>query len=183
MNSIPIDFDAAMYQKARESEGGIDETLFNAYFDAQHDMLQAILPCIVGHFDLIRLKSDHPNYGFRQMDDVWSKIRRNLCFIASYGGLLEINTSSLRKGMTEPYPNAEICKEFLGMGGKFVLSDDSHSVEQVGLNYQGLLSFLVESEIPEIYVIKPCNSLAGGKYMLNMTACRISDLKRHSFWK
>ena len=41
---------------------------------------------------------------------IWEKIERNLEFIASYGGIVELNSSSLRKGMSEPYPQVEICK-------------------------------------------------------------------------
>ena len=47
---------------------------------------------------------------FTTWPGVWSKILRNLDFIASYGGMLELNSAALRKGMTEPYPKAEICK-------------------------------------------------------------------------
>jgi histidinol phosphatase-like PHP family hydrolase len=44
------------------------------------------------------------------MSGVWQKVLRNLDFIASYDGILELNFASLRKGMTEPYPQADICK-------------------------------------------------------------------------
>ena len=44
------------------------------------------------------------------MPAVWEKIVRNLDFVASYGGILELNSSAIRKGMSEPYPKAEICK-------------------------------------------------------------------------
>ena len=110
VHTIPIDYDQAFYLEARQVAGGSDERLFEDYFDAQWAMLQAIKPPVVGHFDLIRLKSDHPNGSFRKMSGVWSKILRNLTYITSYGGVLELNFASLRKGMDEPYPKAEICK-------------------------------------------------------------------------
>jgi histidinol-phosphatase (PHP family) len=81
-------------------------------------MLQARKPPVVGHFDLIRLLSDSPNDGFHHTPGVWSRILRNLDFVASYGGLLEINTSALRKGMKEPYPCVEICMVSLGYAHK-----------------------------------------------------------------
>jgi histidinol-phosphatase (PHP family) len=99
-----------MYEKAREAAGGSDERLFEDYFDAQHDMLQALKPPVIGHFDLIRLLSDSPDGSFKHMTGVWSRVQRNLDFIVSCGGLLEINSSAVRKGMKEPYPNMEICK-------------------------------------------------------------------------
>jgi histidinol-phosphatase (PHP family) len=94
-HTIPIDFDRAMYEDARAKAGGTDETLFEDYFDSQYEMLQALRPPVVGHFDLIRL---------------WDKVRRNLEFVASYGGRLELNSSGLRKGLAEPYPCLPICQ-------------------------------------------------------------------------
>lgn len=110
MHTVPIDYDRPMYEQARETAGGTDERLFEDYFDAQLDMLKQLKPLVVGHFDLIRLKSDDMERSFTTWPGVWSKILRNLDFIASYGGMLELNSAALRKGMTEPYPKAEICK-------------------------------------------------------------------------
>lgn len=110
VHTIPIDYDTLLYQKARGIAGGTDERLFEDYFDAQLAMLKALNPPVVGHFDLIRLKSDDPERSFQQWPAVWEKILRNLDYMAEYGGILELNSASLRKGMTEPYPKAEICK-------------------------------------------------------------------------
>jgi histidinol-phosphatase (PHP family) len=110
VHTIPIDYDTAMYNQARDVSGGTDERLFEDYFDSQLDMLQKLKPLVVGHFDLIRLKSADPNATFTQYPGVWEKIRRNLQFVAGYGGMLELNSAALRKGMSEPYPKGEICK-------------------------------------------------------------------------
>lgn len=110
MHTEPIDYDRPMYERAREHAGGTDERLFEDYFDAQMDMLTQLRPLVIGHFDLIRLKSDDPERSFRQWPGVWSRILRNLDYIATYGGMLELNSAALRKGMSEPYPNGEICR-------------------------------------------------------------------------
>lgn len=110
VHTIPIDYDSDMYQEARRIAGGSDEKLFEDYFDSQYDMLQRLQPPVVGHFDLIRLKSDDPNGSFAAYPGVWERIERNLRFVAGYGGILELNSAALRKGMTEPYPKAEICR-------------------------------------------------------------------------
>jgi len=109
VHTIPIDYDDVLYHKARDVAGGSDEKLFEDYYDSQYEMLQALKPPIVGHFDLIRLKADNPDPTWTSMPQVWARIMRNLGFIASYGGLLEINTSALRKELQQPYPRAEIC--------------------------------------------------------------------------
>jgi histidinol-phosphatase (PHP family) len=113
-HTIPIDFDRATYEKARDKAGGKDEQLFENYFDEQYDMLQALKPPVVGHFDLIRLLSDHQNTEFEGMEGVWERMERNLEFIASYGGLLELNSAGLRKGLAEPYPCLAVTQVWSG---------------------------------------------------------------------
>lgn len=174
MHTIPIDFDRAMYEAARSKAGGTDERLFEDYFDAQFDMLQALRPPVVGHFDLIRLLSDHRDAEFKGMTRVWEKIQRNLEYVAAYGGRLEMNSSGLRKGLAEPYPCLPICQVcltapprcvtqvhvgncttqlFLRLGGAFVMSDDSHGIEQIGTNYVRLLAFLQKAGIEEVHYL------------------------------
>lgn len=110
VHTVPIDYDKDFYAHARDAAGGTDERLFEDYFDSQYNMLRELKPPVVGHFDLIRLLSDDPNGSFQRFPGVWARILRNLDFIAEYGGILELNSASLRKGMNEPYPKAEICK-------------------------------------------------------------------------
>ena len=110
VHSIPVDYDRAEYERARDVSGGTDERLFEDYFDEHFYMLQVLRPLVVGHIDLIRLKSDDPNCSFKGMKGVWEKVLRNLDFIVGYGGILEINSAAVRKGMREPYPNLEICQ-------------------------------------------------------------------------
>lgn len=119
VRGVPIDYDSEMYARARLNAGGSDEKLFEEYFDEQLEMLEALRPPVVGHFDLIRLKSDDFNLDWRELTGVWKKILRNLDFIASYGGILEINTAALRKGMNEPYPKSEICQVGEAVTGAF----------------------------------------------------------------
>jgi len=148
VHTIPIDFDHATYLSARAAcTPPTDTQLFADYFDAQHAMLHALQPHIVGHFDLIRLLSDAPDADWRTLatsdgEKLWTKIQRNLDFVKSYGGLLEINTSGWRKGLEDPYPRREIVECWRGMGGDVVLSDDSHGVAHVGTNYERLKGFL-----------------------------------------
>lgn len=109
-HTLPIDFDRTTYEQAREKAGGTDEKLFEDYFDDQYEMLKALHPPVVGHLDLIRLLSDHRDADFKGMAGVWEKIQRNLEYIASYRGLLELNSAGLRKGLAEPYPCMPICQ-------------------------------------------------------------------------
>ncbi len=110
VHTIPIDYDHESYKKACDKSGGSEEKLAEDYFDSHYEMLQALKPPVVGHFDLIRLKSSEPNASFTRWERVWQKILRNLDYIAGYEGILELNSAAVRKGLNAPYPEAEICK-------------------------------------------------------------------------
>ncbi|GAB1214621.1 hypothetical protein ATERTT37_003785 [Aspergillus terreus] len=187
--TVPIDYDRAMYESARAAAGGSDEALFAAYFDEQLDMLRQLRPLVVGHFDLIRLKSDDPERSFRTWPGVWEKVLRNLDFVASYGGLLEINSAALRKGMSEPYPQAEICTEFLQRGGRFCLSDDSHGLDQVGLNYQRVLAFLQKVGIATVHYLDLAregedSAVVDARFpRTRVGAMELAELQAKDFWK
>ena len=109
---VPIDFDASYYAAAVAAAGGTEEALYASYYDEQHEMLTALRPRIVGHFDLVRLMSAQPGRSLRGWDEgrVWERVVRNLQAARSCGAWLECNTSALRKGLAEPYPSREIAE-------------------------------------------------------------------------
>ena len=154
VHEIPIDYDRALYVKARNAAGGTDERLFEDYFDSQYEMLKALKPKVVGHFDLIRLFSDKPNGDLREMKGVWEKAVRNLKLIVEQGGLMEINSAALRKGLKEPYPARSVCEEYLKMGGKLTLSDDSHGIAHVGTNFVGAFEYLESLGVKELFLLE-----------------------------
>ena len=109
--------------------------------DEQLEMLQVVRPRVVGHFDLVRLFGTEKG-PWKELKGVWERVVRNLEFVRGYGGWLECNTSGLRKGLEEPYPKREIAEVWVGMGGRFTFSDDSHGIAQVGTNYERGLRYL-----------------------------------------
>lgn len=193
VHTIPIDFDTSMYHQARDAAGGTDEAIFADYFDSQFEMLKTLEPPVVGHFDLIRLKSDDPERSFKTWPAIWKKILRNLRCVIEYGGVLELNSSSLRKGMSEPYPKVEICQvsmvrrstrrrrgaygpafsnlqqEFHAMGGRFTLSDDSHGTSQVGLNFARTLQSAREAGVAEIFHVAAADGSEGSMPLAGKT--------------
>jgi histidinol-phosphatase (PHP family) len=201
-HTIPIDYDREMYEQARDKAGGTDERLFEDYFDAQYEMLQAFRPPVVGHFDLIRLFSDHRDAEFKDMISVWKKIQRNSEYIASYGGRLELNSSGLRKGLAEPYPCLPICQVchtaqpsaeiesltirqmFLRLKGGFVMSDDSHGIEQIGSNYARMLAFVQKAGIEEIHFVDPAGTRIDSRFPnVGFSSIKVTDLTQLPFWQ
>lgn len=181
VHTIPIDFDQAHYDRAVQACGG-EVQLFERYFDDQFEMLKQLRPKVVGHFDLIRLLSSWPDpgEGWRSVGDgeVWEKIERNLKFVISYGGVLEINTSALRKGLKNPYPREEIVRKFDEMGGLFVMSDDSHGLSQVGTNYGTALDFIKKTGLKNLaYLDKDVGSGA-----IKVRTMSVDELQKHPYW-
>ena len=146
VNEIPIDFDLQMYHQALLSVGNNLDTLYECYFDAQYDMLVTLKPKIVGHFDLIRLFS--PKHPISTL--VWDKIKRNAAFIKKYGGIIEINSRSLKKSLSDPYPQRDILTLFINLNLSFTLSDDSHGPDDVGLYYAELYNYLKSFDIHSV---------------------------------
>ncbi|KAK9441652.1 histidinol-phosphatase [Metarhizium brunneum] len=154
VHGVPIDYDAATYAAAVRAAGGSEERLYQDYYDLQHEMLLALRPRIVGHFDLIRLKSADPGRDVRQWKGVWDRVLRNLKVVKDQGGWLELNTAALRKGLQEPYPCRAISEEWIKMGGEFTMSDDSHGIAQVGTNYSRGLSYLEQLGVRNLWTFE-----------------------------
>jgi histidinol-phosphatase (PHP family) len=130
VNDINFDFGKDHYSRATASAGGID-ALYGRYFDIQHDMITALKPAVVGHFDLIRLFD--PEYRSRlEKPFLKEKILRNLHSIQEFGLILDLNVRALYKGALEPYISRSILKEALPLGIAVIPGDDSHGVDTVG---------------------------------------------------
>ncbi|EGY20810.1 hypothetical protein VD0002_g2067 [Verticillium dahliae] len=170
VNAIPIDYDAATYAQARESSGGTEERMYERYYDQQHEMLTALRPRVVGHFDLIRLLSEDPGRDVSAWAGVWQRIVRNLELVRSFDGLLECNSAALRKGLAEPYPNRLISEKWLSMGGRFTFSDDSHGIDQVATNYLRNIDYLESLGVSTVYTLERLTSAASS------TACTKATL-------
>ncbi|KAI1854107.1 hypothetical protein JX265_003570 [Neoarthrinium moseri] len=180
VNGHPIDFDGVFYRRAIESAGGSEEKLYERYYDQQFELLQALKPRVVGHFDLCRLLSEKPDRDVREWKGVWERIVRNLKFTAGYGGWLECNTSGLRKMLAEPYPCRIIAEEWLKMGGKFTFSDDSHGIGHLGTNYLRGLEYLESLGLTDVWVLQrnPAQDTDGTtKAALSDKKVAISDIK------
>lgn len=175
---MPIDYDAALYARARAAAGGTDERLFEDYFDAQWEMLRALRPKVIGHFDLVRLLSEEPDRDVRAWEGVWGKVIRNLKVVIEQGGLLELNSAALRKGLKEPYPGRAICEEFLAMGGKLTLSDDSHGVDHVGTNFGKAVEFLESLGVQEVWLLEAGKREGNAKRTLSTRSVPVVDIKK-----
>lgn len=200
IRDIPIDFDQQGWNEALRACDNNLQTLLLSYFDLQYKMLTTLKPLIVGHFDIYKLYLPptlriNPKTGDVSDEDtavsvsevqilhLWDAVHkavvRNLQFIESYGGLIEINTSALRKKLPEPYPGKDICELIkIYCGGRFVLSDDAHAVAQVGVCYGQALKYITETlQLTKMYYFE-----LNKQGDLSIKDLPIDQFKSNAFW-
>ncbi|KAJ1982543.1 hypothetical protein H4R34_001680 [Dimargaris verticillata] len=154
VNEIPIDYSPALYDQALVSCGNSLEALFAQYFDHQYELITALHPQVIGHFDLCRLlvPRDHPLMT-ELSPALLAKVNRNIDAVVSYGGLFEVNSRAYKKGLPEAYPQRDILEIIKAKGGRFTLSDDSHGPNDVALHYAELYRYLKEMDVRTVYYI------------------------------
>lgn len=151
-DDIPIDFDKLEFDRALKDTASNDmERLCLKYFVQLHGMIARLSPPVIGHYDLIRLFA--PDYKLKNTR-CWPHIVRTIKLAVRSGCLFEINSSALRKGLPEAYPQQDILNEILALGGKLCLSDDSHDINQIATNYERAYEYLKNLGVRETYRLK-----------------------------
>ena len=142
VSDMAIDTSPQAYQAAAHSVGGL-ENLYCRYFDAQYDMVQALNPPIVGHFDLVRIFD--PDYKSRlQQPQIAERVQRNLDLIKERGLILDFNLAGFDKLASEPYPSRDILAAAIKRGIALVPGDDSHGIQTVGRHFARGMALLEE---------------------------------------
>nr|XP_019014915.1 uncharacterized protein I206_01002 [Kwoniella pini CBS 10737]OCF53696.1 hypothetical protein I206_01002 [Kwoniella pini CBS 10737] len=195
VNGISIDFNkltflkSIKYCKKNEQEDLKEEEIIiflNNYFDQQFNLIYKFKPEIIGHFDLCLLWI--PNFNFKKNKLIWEKIKRNLKKVIEYGGLFEANSASLRKGWNTSYPSKDILNLIVSLGGKICLSDDSHGISYVGLNYKKMRDYLVDQGVTEIwYLVSSVEDMQEGDEEIKNDRGKVFARKmvgwdKHPFW-
>jgi histidinol-phosphatase (PHP family) len=139
VDEAPIDVSRRLFDEAVGRRGGLEAFLVR-YYELVCEMIEAIQPEVVGHFDLPRLFSDGSSA--HDSPRVRAAIDRALEAAAAQSALLEVNTAAYRKGLDEPFPRAEVVRRAVELGVALTLSDDSHHVDQVGSGLERAREFL-----------------------------------------
>lgn len=145
-----IDYDQANFDQAVEQYGGL-EPLVVAYYRGVADMVEALRPEVVAHFDVIRKYAGSPCDTpaiRRAVADALEVVRRHEC-------ILDVNTAGYRKGLGMPYPAPWIVQLANDMGIPFCFGDDSHGPDQVGAGIERARQYLLENRVPTITTLVP----------------------------
>jgi histidinol-phosphatase (PHP family) len=76
-------------------------------------------------------------------------------------------------------------QEFLARGGRFVLSDDSHGLDQVGFGFQGVLAFMEKAGILTLHYLELGDGPAVDERFARtqIRSIHMDELKKMSFWE
>jgi len=122
--------------KERFDEKDIDD-IYEAYFSLVCEAVKSDLFDIVGHIDLIKVWGHRP----RRKSTLYY-IEPLLKRIKESGMVIEINSSGMRKPVKELYPAKDILQMIKAMNIPITLSSDAHHPDQLGFNYDQVVSIL-----------------------------------------
>lgn len=98
---------------------------------------------IIGHIDLVTKFNKDYNLFDETHPRYVNAYKKAIDKLVKFNKPFEINTGAISRGYkTEPYPSKQILEYIKSKGGKFVLSSDSHSKENIAYQYdkwKGLL--------------------------------------------
>lgn len=140
VNDIGFDYSRSEYDRAVDKAGGKDQ-LYCQYFDLQYEMIELLLPAVVGHFDLIRLFDNEYKKRLAK-PEIMARIERNLQLIRDLDLIMDFNLRSLLKGGDEPYISRMILEMARDMNISVVPGDDSHGLESIGPNMADAITLL-----------------------------------------
>ena len=153
VRDVPFDASERDYRRAVAAAGGLT-ALYCDYFDLQLELIEALQPAVVGHFDLVRIHDGDYLQTLRR-PEVWRRAERNMRRIAALGLIVDFNVRALVKGQPEPYVAAPLLRLAKSLGVRVAPGDDSHGVATVGLGLDEGIARLVEFGFPTDWP-KPC---------------------------
>ena len=137
-NYICVDYSAEkMIENVENYYGGDYYAYAEHYYRVLTDTVLKFDPTFIAHFDLLT-KFNEGNKYFDESHPRYRAAALNaLHELMKAGKPFEINTGAISSGYrTTPYPAPFILKELHDLGGKIILSGDSHSCEGLLCGYE-----------------------------------------------
>ena len=129
-----------------------DPILFaKAYFDTIAERTVVQRPDIIGHFDLVS------KFGFmNETSDEYLRIaKESLAVCLGVTPFIEINSGTMARGIRSvPYPAPYLLPEIKALGGKVLLSSDSHKCNNLDYAFDNSISILKACGFCSITVLK-----------------------------
>ncbi|RMG17261.1 MAG: histidinol-phosphatase HisJ family protein [Deltaproteobacteria bacterium] len=150
VREIPIDGNEKDFARAVEAAGGV-ERLAVEFYKATGEMVTALKPEVVAHFDLIRLRA--ARVGKINTPSVREAARAALRAVQAAGSMLEVGAGALRRGWRIPYPAPWVLEMALELGVPLTLGDGSHAVFEVGDGMDALRTYLLARGVETVHFL------------------------------
>ena len=116
--------------------GGEYIALCEEFFKLEEDVVNKTHCSIIGHFNLITKFNDKMHY-FDENDPRYvSSWKKAIDKLLTYNIPFELNLGGISRGnKVSPYPSYEMINYIKNNGGKFVISSDAHSKENIAFDF------------------------------------------------
>ena len=147
---LPEEMEACL----KEGFQGDEKAMLKAYYHLVTETAVMRKPTILGHFDLIRklnagnrfFNEESPEYMEIALDAVEKAVRA--------GAVIEVYTGGIYRGYcATPYPAEPLLKRIQSLGGKVILSSDSHDPESLDFLFSETEKKLKEFGFQEVMVL------------------------------
>lgn len=139
LQACPLDFclGSVHYVRGEDVQPGFflrhgERAAYERYFVAVEEAVTSGLFDAVGHLDMAKRYLPE---GYDPFDPraYWPQIERILRLMIEHGVALEINASGWRHTPNAPYPDEEVVRRFIELGGtRVTFGSDAHSARRVG---------------------------------------------------
>lgn len=146
---VPVDSSEEIFTHCVKQYFGGDFYAFaENYFENVANVFDVTKCHIIGHFDLVSkynengkyFDEDHPRYVKAYTKALDRLLEANVPF--------EINTGAMSRGCKSTvYPNKKMRDYILSKGGKFILSSDSHSKENIAFGFDEARKLVPEESL------------------------------------
>ena len=107
------------------------------YFDALSDVVEKTGADIIGHFDLISKFNERFKFFDEKHSGYAAAWQHAADRLITQDRVFEINTGGMSRGWrSAPYPSPYIIDYIKDRGGRFILSSDSHSAENIAFGFE-----------------------------------------------
>ncbi len=150
LHEVSIDGPVEKYEHAMNVAGGA-ERLAIEYYEAVAEMVAALKPEVVAHFDLIRLNGHL--HGGVDTPAIRDAAQGALEAVKQNDGIIEVNTAGWRKGLTHAYPEPWIIERANALAIPFCFGDDSHGPHQVADGIPRARDYLLGNGVDAITIL------------------------------
>jgi histidinol-phosphatase (PHP family) len=150
VDDVLIDGPLESFEEVAVARGGV-EALAVAYYDALREMVEALEPEVVAHFDLVRANASR--LGPVNSPPIQAAVGTALDAMARHGAILELGVEPFRRGWKVPYPAPWIVEMARARGVPFCFGDGSHTAADVGVGLEEGRAYLLEHGIDTVTVL------------------------------